>query len=581
MTPEEKEIDALKKRLARLDVLYQVSNVIHTSLDPEEALQLILSEAVRVMRATSGSVALINPNTGFLEILATHGLPLGSDKLRLKVGEGLTGWVAKNGQTARVGNVRDDDRYILLGRDVESELAVPLRMDGKVSGVINVDSETPDAFSEEDEELLEELAVQASGVILNSWQYEHLRLKAGMFESLIEVGKTINSALNLDDVLRAITRQACQMMDAKLGSLLLIDSSGDWLELKASHGAGREYVEKPRLPIEESLLGTVVKRNKPVQVEDVQSSSRYQYLDVARREGLVSLLSVPLSYQDEILGTLVVYTDKPHRFSNDEVNILNTLADLSAVAIQKASLYERIVDVEEQLRQNEKLSALGLLAAEVSHEIRNPLTVMKMVFHALDLKFPDGDPRQEDARILGQKMDHLNKIVEQILTFARNAEPQKQQVDINQIISDLLYLIRHKLSQKEIQMVREMEPDLRVVEADQTQLHQAFLNLTLNAIDAMDDGGTLTISTETILPEEGQMFTWPKVVVKISDTGQGMSEEQRSALFSSLLSTTKSQGTGLGLAIVTKIIEAHGGTIEVESEKGKGTTFIISMPAED
>lgn len=581
MTLEEKEINALKKRLARLDVLYQVSNVIHTSLDPEEALQLILSEAVRVMRATSGSVALINPNTGFLEILATHGLPLGSDKLRLKVGEGLTGWVAKNGQTARVGNVRDDDRYILLGRDVESELAVPLRMDGKVSGVINVDSETPDAFSEEDEELLEELAVQASGVILNSWQYEHLRLKAGMFESLIEVGKTINSALNLDDVLRAITRQACQMMDAKLGSLLLIDSSGDWLELKASHGAGREYVEKPRLPIEESLLGTVVKRNKPVQVEDVQSSSRYQYLDVARREGLVSLLSVPLSYQDEILGTLVVYTDKPHRFSNDEVNILNTLADLSAVAIQKASLYERIVDVEEQLRQNEKLSALGLLAAEVSHEIRNPLTVMKMVFHALDLKFPDGDPRQEDARILGQKMDHLNKIVEQILTFARNAEPQKQQVDINQIISDLLYLIRHKLSQKEIQMVREMEPDLRVVEADQTQLHQAFLNLTLNAIDAMDDGGTLTISTETILPEEGQMFTWPKVVVKISDTGQGMSEEQRSALFSSLLSTTKSQGTGLGLAIVTKIIEAHGGTIEVESEKGKGTTFIISMPAED
>lgn len=581
MTLEEKEINALKKRLARLDVLYQVSNVIHTSLDPEEALQLILSEAVRVMRATSGSVALINPNTGFLEILATHGLPLGSDKLRLKVGEGLTGWVAKNGQTARVGNVRDDDRYILLGRDVESELAVPLRMDGKVSGVINVDSETPDAFSEEDEELLEELAVQASGVILNSWQYEHLRLKAGMFESLIEVGKTINSALNLDDVLRAITRQACQMMDAKLGSLLLIDSSGDWLELKASHGAGREYVEKPRLPIEESLLGTVVKRNKPVQVEDVQSSSRYQYLDVARREGLVSLLSVPLSYQDEILGTLVVYTDKPHRFSNDEVNILNTLADLSAVAIQKASLYERIVDVEEQLRQNEKLSALGLLAAEVSHEIRNPLTVMKMVFHALDLKFPDGDPRQEDARILGQKMDHLNKIVEQILTFARNAEPQKQQVDINQIISDLLYLIRHKLSQKEIQMVREMEPDLRVVEADQTQLHQAFLNLTLNAIDAMDDGGTLTISSETILPEEGQMFTWPKVVVKISDTGQGMSEEQRSALFSSLLSTTKSQGTGLGLAIVTKIIEAHGGTIEVESEKGKGTTFIISMPAED
>src|SRR2546430_17533653 len=100
------------------------------------------------------------------------------------------------------------------------------------------------------------------------------------------------------------------------------------------------------------------------------------------------------------------------------------LADLSAIAIEKARLYERIVDVEEQLRRNEKLSALGLLAAEVAHEIRNPLTVMKMLYHSLDLKFPGGDPRAKDAQIMGEKMEHLNRIVEQILDFSRTSQPQ-------------------------------------------------------------------------------------------------------------------------------------------------------------
>ncbi len=581
MMEDTETIEELKKRLARLDILYQVSNVIHATLEPEEALELILSEAVRVMRANSGSVALINPNTGFLEILATHGLPQGSNALKLKVGEGVTGWVAQNGITLRVGDVAQDGRYILLGRDVRSEMAVPLRMDGKVSGVINVDSHEAEAFTEDDEDLLEELAIQAATVIRNSWQYEHLRLKARMFESLIEVGKTINSALNLNDVLRTITRQACLMMSAKLGSLLLVDPSSKWLELKASHGAGPEYLDKGRLPIEESLLGAVVRRAKPVQVEDVQTSSRYQYLDVARREGLVSLLSVPMSYQSRVMGVLVVYMERPHRFSNDEIKTLSTLADLSALAIEKARLYERIVDVEEQLRQNEKLSALGLLAAEVSHEIRNPLTVMKMVFHALDLKFPDDDPRQEDARILGEKMEHLNKIVEQILTFARNAEPQKQPTDINQIINDLLYLVRHKLSQKGVSMVRHMDPEIPEAKADPTQLHQAFLNLTLNAIEAMPSGGTFTISTKHVVPDPNKAYSWPQIVVTISDTGEGMSEEHRKELFSSLLSSTKGRGTGLGLAIVTKIIEAHGGTIEVHSEIGKGSSFVITLPLDD
>ena len=117
---------------------------------------------------------------------------------------------------------------------------------------------------------------------------------------------------------------------------------------------------------------------------------------------------MPLLYGGQAIGTLSVYTGQPYSFSNEEIRILSALAELSAIAIEKARLYERVVDVEEQLRQNEKLSALGLLAAEVAHEIRNPLTVLKMLYHSLDLKFPAGDPRAKDARIIDEKIGQLN-----------------------------------------------------------------------------------------------------------------------------------------------------------------------------
>src|SRR6267142_4268643 len=161
-------------------------------------------------------------------------------------------------------------------------------------------------------------------------------------------------------------------------------------------------MKEPRMNVEESLLGVVTRRKKPMQVANVQASSRYQNVDVARREGLVSLLSVPLLFAGQPIGTLNVYTSRPYNFSNEEIRILSALAELSAIAIEKARLYERIVDVEEQLRQNEKLSVIGLLAAEVAHEIRNPLTVMKMLYHSLGLKFPESDPRATDAKVLGE-----------------------------------------------------------------------------------------------------------------------------------------------------------------------------------
>lgn len=359
-------------------------------------------------------------------------------------------------------------------------------------------------------------------------------------------------------------------------SLLMLDATGQWLDLRASFGAGPSYLDKPRLNVDESFMGIVVRRKKPMQLENVQTSALYQNVDIARREGLVSVLSAPLMFGGQTIGTLNVYKGQPHSFSNEEVHILTALTELSAIAIEKARLYERVVDVEEQLRQNEKLSALGLLAAEVAHEIRNPLTVMKMLYHSLKLEFAPDDPRVKDDAILREKMEHLNKIVEQILDFARGSEPKMGPVNLNQLLNDLALLIRHKLRDQQIQFVRKLAADLPEIMADGAQLAQAFLNLTLNAVEAMPQGGTLTISTRAVtLPRGGGKPS--HVLIEFRDTGQGMTEEQRRRRHSSLLRTGKQKGTGLGLAIVSRVVETHRGKMRILSRAGKGTAITVTL----
>jgi signal transduction histidine kinase len=570
------QLEKLKLSHERLRLLYQVGGIIHSTLDSQEALQLIVSEAVRMMRASSGSLALINPTSNLLEIHAAQNLSSAARKLKLRVGEGVTGWVAQTGHSACVGDVTKDKRYVSIRRDVRSELAVPLEVQGEVRGVINVDSERVDAFSLDDQELLQELAIQAAKVIHNTWLYEQLRLKVMLFESLSSVSRTINSTLNLDEALRAITKEACELMRARMCSLMLIDESREWLDLRASFGAGDAYINKPRLSADESLIGVVVRRKKPLQVANVQTDTRYQNVELARRENLVSLLSVPLIFAGQSIGALSVYTARPYSFSNEEIKILSALAELSAIAIEKARLYERVVDVEEQLRQNEKLSALGLLAAEVAHEIRNPLTVMKLLYHSLDLKFDAKDPRAKDAQIIEAKIEHLNKIVEQILDFARTTEPKFASVNLNDLVDELSLLVRHKLANQGIKLVRDLQLDLPLVSGDAPQLEQAFLNLILNAAEAMESGGTLTIRSFGT----GGGDKPGQVVVEFKDTGGGMTAEQQQRAFKTFLATTKAKGSGLGLAIVGRIVETHHGEIRIRSRVGRGTTLRIALPVQ-
>ncbi len=563
-------------QIGHLERLYNVSKVIHSTLDQQEALDLIVREAVRLVNATTGSVVLANPADGLLEIQAAHGLPDGSSQLKLRLGEGLTGWVAQHGKPALVPDVRNDLRYVKVHDHTLSELAIPLEVNGSVCGVINVDSDQLNAFSETDQALLTELASQAATVIHNAFLYEQSLIRADLFESLITVGQAINSAVDLDDALTAITREAYSLMSARTSALQLLDEGGDRLTLVASHGAGQAYLNKPDVIVSESFLGSVVHRMKPLQIENIQTSNTYQQQNMAREVGLVALLSVPLVFGGSAIGTLNIYKADAYVFSNDEIRIAMALAELSAIAIEKARLLERIVESEEHLRQNEKLSALGLLAGEVAHEIRNPLTVLKMLYHSLGLEFPEKDPRTEDVRIMGEKMDHLNTIVEQVLTFARNAEPQLQPTDVNKLIDDLSILVRRKIAQQKVELETRLAQPLPQTRADAPQLSQVFLNLTLNALEAMPDGGRLAIETRAIhFPKSAPEPT--HVRIEFADSGCGMDTETRERAFTSLLNTSKPGGSGLGLAIVGRIVESHAGRIKIKSN-ATGTTFSILLP---
>jgi len=548
---------------------------LRTLLHPQKALDRILAAAVRSTRAESGSFILINPNTGFLDIEASHNLSERAKRVKLRPGEGITGWVATTGEPLRSGDVRAEKRYVSINARVRSEMAVPVEMRGQVIGLLNVDSTQVDAFSAIDEARLVDMALEAAQWLELAWEIDQLRLKSRQLTSLVDIAQMIIAETNLDEILKQITVQSLRLMKARICSVFLLSDDASELVLRACEGGSELYREKPNLSIEETLLGSVVKRHKPLAVVDVVEEKGYVQTEVARKEELVSMLAVPLIFAGKAQGVLVLYTQKRHRFSNDEIKLISALGELSAVAIEKGRLLARVVDMEEKLRASERLSALGLLAAEIAHEIRNPLTVMQMLFHALMESVQKDATSQRDAELISEKMRQMNRILDQVLSFARSSEPMKEAVHADQLIDDVFLLTRHKLLRQGIDVRSTVAGDLPPFRADRAQIEQVLLNLILNASEAMPKGGVLRLSAASEMFEDK-----PHIVIGVRDNGQGMSPKQVANLFAPFL-TYKESGTGIGLAIVKKIMENHQAKLQVESKIGQGTRFRLFFSIAD
>jgi len=545
---------------------------LRTLLHPQKALDRILAAAVRSTRADSGSFILINPNSGFLDIEASHNLSERAKKVKLRPGEGLTGWVASTGKPLRTGDVRKEKRYVSINAKVRSEMAVPVEMRGQVVGLLNVDSIKTNAFSATDEARLIDMASEAAQWLELAWEVDQLRLKDRQLTSLVNIAQMIISETNPDEILEQVTKQTFRLMKSRLCSVFLLNDDGSELILRACHGGTDSYRLKPNLITEDSLMGSVVKRRKPIAVVDVAEEKGYSQTDIARKERLVSMLAVPLIFGEKAVGVLAVYTHQRHRFSNDEIKLLTTLGDLSAVAIEKGRLLARVVDMEEKLRASERLSALGLLAAEIAHEIRNPLTVMQMLFHALVETLQMDTTSQRDAELISEKMRQMNRILDQVLSFARSSEPIKELVHSEQLIDDVFLLTRHKLQQQGIEVRSSVAEGLPPFRADRAQVEQVLLNLILNASEAMPQGGILRLGAA-----QEDLEGVPHIALSVRDNGQGMSPDQIANLFAPFL-TYKESGTGIGLAIVKKIMENHQSKVQIDSKLGQGTKFKLFFP---
>ena len=551
-----------------IDSLYRISSLVSDTDEPEEALQLILDEIVRVLQPSSASISLINPDNKVLELEASFGLPDDWQEMKLSLGQGITGWVALHGQALIANDVRDEPRYISIRRNIRSEMAVPMEDHGMVIGVVNVDSEELDAYGESSLKILTLLTNEATRVVSRLWLIMQLRTKANQLESLVVMSQRLAGEIDSDMLMETLARQARHLMDADGSAFFELDPEGEKLHLHSLIAGDETIKETATIPLSQSALGSVIYRRKQVEVADLNFTEENEFLLILQKQGFVSMLASPIVFGNEIIGVIIAYTKHPHRFNNEERKVFQTLAEIGALAIQNARLYSRIFASEESLRRNEKLTTLGMIAAEIAHEIRNPLTVIKLLFDSLDLQFTNKDPRHTDVQVIGEKLNQLEEIVERVLGFGRTREGMHTRQDLNALVDDTLKLMRLKLHQQKIDLQFEPLASSIYVDVNKGQILQVMLNLVLNATQAMPEGGHIRL--ETSADENTAHLT-------IADNGGGIPESIQSDIFESFL-TDRPDGTGLGLSISKRILRGHRGDIELAHSSPEGSSFHFWLP---
>lgn len=312
----------------------------------------------------------------------------------------------------------------------------------------------------------------------------------------------------------------------------------------------------------------------------------------------VSALLAPLRFEQQRIGALVLYGGThAHMLHPRDLTFVQALADLAAVAVAEqqaqrranalqndldrsqtlhAEARARLDAAQAQLLQSAKLAAVGELAASVAHEINNPLYAARNSLYLVEQDLPQEAPQRQFLGIAQTELARIARIITRMREFYRPTRKELEPTNINELLSETIELVHTHLRHGQVTVGSNFEPNLPPLIAHADQLRQVFLNLMLNACDAMPNGGRLTINTK--LQHEHQRPA--TVLIHISDTGTGIAPEHRPHLFEPFY-TTKPQGTGLGLAISAHIVTQHGGTISVDSAISVGSTFTITLPVQN
>lgn len=270
------------------------------------------------------------------------------------------------------------------------------------------------------------------------------------------------------------------------------------------------------------------------------------------------------------VGYLEDVEDEYGPFLAEEVSLIQMVAREVGITVERYEAEEQKTKLQEQLRHADRLATIGQLAAGVAHEINEPLA--NILGFAQLAKKSAKLPKQaaDDMDKIVRNCLHAREVIHKLLTFARQMPPEKATINLNQIVSDGLYFLESRCAKAAIEIRRELDPNLPEIYADASQLHQVLVNLVVNAIQAMRDGGIVALRTRS---------AGGSALLTVSDTGTGMTEEVMSNIFTPFFTTKDvNEGTGLGLAVVHGIVASHNGKIEVKSEVGKGSTFEIELP---
>jgi len=419
---------------------------------------------------------------------------------------------------------------------------------------------------------------------------------------LFKFDEKLISAFSLQDVVQCITEAAHNFLPIERTVFLAWDKNSEKFTLACAIGWEHDRNQESLAIGKDSISGFVIRNREVLVVPDLAQDA---YLNKLKKEEYLqkTFISAPLIYKNEVLGVLHVCDKRtPGPFTQQEVSIVMDIVRMGAIALQNARLYEQAVkraeelkiaydelkEMQDKLIQSEKLKAIGQLASGVAHEMRNPIgIIMQGVAYLEQIISPQEKEPRETLSIVKHSAQRADKIVISLLDYSRASKLELHPEYIGSILDNSLSLVKTEL--KNIEVAREIQEGLPEVFVDKNKLMQVFINLFMNAIHAMPEGGKLTIRSFVKQMEEakksigggsGNLFEAGEnsLVVEIEDTGMGISEENMKRIFDPYFTTKgPGKGTGLGLSVSQNIIIMHKGLIEVKSQAKKGTKIIITL----
>ena len=581
--------EALEHQTATAEVLGIISR---SPTDVQPVLDAIVESAARVCGIDDVLLRLREGNTMVARAhFGPMALPPAVSEISIDTEEYR--WIREHG-TLHVKDVREQrNDFPSLGSHSRflTFLAAPLRQQGQFIGSLNARRNEVRPFTPAQIKLLETFADQAVIAIENVRLFQELEAKTqelaqsvGELRALGDVGQAVSSTLDLQTVLSTIVRHAVQLSQTDGGVVYEYDEAKEEFHLKASHLMEAEIVEALKaapVRLGQGATGQTATLRVPVQLPDILKEQEFtgtRARPIFARLGYRSVLAVPLLREERVLGALTIWRKQAGDFSPEIVNLLQTFATQSALAIQNARLFREIEDKSREIEAANRHKSEFL--ANMSHELRTPLTAIIGFSEVLSDKI-FGELNDKQNEYMGDIVSsgrHLLSLINDILDLSK-VEAGRMELDVTRFdlpmaIDNALILIRERATRHGIKVEHYIDERLDEVEGDERKFKQILLNLLSNAVKFTPEGGSIAVSAA--LAEDA-------VEVAVSDTGIGIAPENHQTIFEEFRqvgtdAAKKREGTGLGLTLTKKFVELHGGTIRVESAVGKGSTFTFTLP---